>query len=503
MMLLCFCGGRDKKQNGKGGSDLYIGTRTAMAMEAGGRDGEGRGRPMGDYSAIAVIVKDKRKMRWGRFCACGAVLLFACTVWVASEGNGSSNVGFQGDALLGTVEGDSLRNRAKIVAKKLYEAELDLAKVWILWERGWKQQFRLSLYQDGFRSQQKLANLRALQKTAVHLAAELRAQRDSVSAFSTNTLCSVYFAHYVVQGDFKLGRKQMLASTSLMGLSSHPTVPVKEILRLQDLGSLVKEIQKSGQQGTGAAQANPININIYLPQYPGSPPAGSAAVSQEPAAEDELQKQNKQIQGILASMQHKASNTAVLHQAQVQREIKNAVQAESQDLGVANPLKSSELRRQRFRKPAGTAKAARDDALIRKMKMDGMILEPGRVQSLSSVPTKHQVVSPHAKLADSASSLSLSARPATSTQKGTNDERLLSLAMSPLSSTPTVSLSELRRSARDEYRSLLHAAGDAEKMKITGSLGDLLPNSIMNAENRRNVIFEMNNPYVRAKVSDK
>eukprot|EP00960_Hanusia_phi_P064001 765655-Hanusia_phi.AAC.3 len=460
---------------------LYIGTKAAMVVEGeggGGREAEERGRDVEDSVVTTFVITSKKMLlSWARFCAWGAVLLIACTVWVASQSGSRIGDGLDADILLGEAVRSGLRGEAKNVAQKLYEAELDLAK-------------------DGFKSKQKLAKLRSLQRQAVHLAAELKVQRKNLSVNP----------RAVSQGNLNLGRQQMLASTSLTGDDLGGSVPVKEILRLNDLGSLVNEIRKSRGGGKAGAQVNPININIYIPQYPSASPARSAVVSQTGAVQDELEKQNQQIQGILKSMQQSSSRTARLSQTEAQM-INRADDEEAQEPGVADPLASTELKQSlaSAKPPAGKVHSSKEDALIRKMKMDGMILnQPGRVQSLSSVSSKETMIDSHPKLSSSASPLSLSSKLAANVQVGSSDEQFSSLAMNSLPRTASISPSDLRRSARDKFRSLLNAAGDAEKMKITGSLGDLLPDSIMNAERKRNVIFEMNEPKVKAaKVRDK
>lgn len=64
---------------------------------------------------------------------------------------------------------------------------------------------------------------------------------------------------------------------------------------------------------------------------------------------------------------------------------------------------------------------------------------------------------------------------------------------------PDQKATKLKYAYRSQMHKLDQAAGDAETMKITGSIRDLIPESLFHALNRQNVIHDMNHPRTRVK----
>jgi hypothetical protein len=307
-----------------------------------------------------------------------------------------------------------------------------------------------------------------------------------------------------------------------------------------------------------SASGQPMNINIYLNSNgagalaPVAPPAAAAAsptaaqlaVEQSEQVQQQLKAQDKQIQALLGATKPKQAASAL--SGNIEAVLASAVSDMSKRLHTANPIQTAAqlgipnpvaIHESSALSTTVTAAQAANGCqgctqaqaahLKKVMEIDGLLLkDKARQQQLvGRPPVKHSEAQAQdkarmQKLASSAREELASAesrevsirRHQEAVQAlqsaGTGRQQLaqrstdrptLDVSKDLFKSENGVTLPQGEAdSLKHDYRSQMYkldrAAGDAENMKITGSISDLIPQALFHALNRQNVIHTMYHP---------
>jgi len=325
-----------------------------------------------------------------------------------------------------------------------------------------------------------------------------------------------------------------------------------------------------------SSPAQPINVNIYLPDSYGAAAAVAAPaalttaqiaarqIKQGAQLRLQLKAQDKQINELLQDA-HPKQAAAHLSNANIEAALSSAVSDMSRrlhtqnpiqlaaQLGVANPVNVHEHATKKIIVPRNrVVKAGAPKAVLAKMtetpvqaaavkaayfrkveEIDGLLLKgkktPGQLKNPAKIVAKLGNARTQV-LADGSAQEQMAAAEATEeamqhhTQlvqalAGGQVRQLAAGAVGDKVDHPSLDQEEsnsffrgqqgvrlpggqatkLKQKYHSQMVGLSQAAGDAETMKITGSISDLIPQSLFHAMNRQNVINEMAHPTVKNK----
>ena len=493
--------------------------RTTMSAAHGAAAGFA---PAPSHRVVAGYEQTGPDRRLGRTAVVVATLacLAAAALWVGRAGGADDGVGASADELLaGGIYGAAraqLRQEAVAVTKQLYAAEDQDAKT-------------------GFRVAKDQALVQQLESKAERISAQLKGGA-------------------AVR---KPAREMMLARKSAFAGLEQPDAPAK-MVSLKNIGAIIKAVEG---QDRAKLSSQPINVNIYLPsaasrapEQPTSAQLAAHEAKNRAAVRLQLKEQDAQIKKILAETRPKeAAAQLSLSNPKIKAALSSAVSDEAArlhqpnpitqaaQLGVANPLASDDetetakavaaknaaskpeaVTAHAKKKSAMTPAEAKAAHLKKIMEIDGLLLKSkhkaelpakARIQELADgsaraqladAEQKEEAMRHHHQLVQQLSSMGETHRSPQGDNHALDNHDVSRAFFDTQRRKRGGRLSDehanaLKHNYHKQMYELDQAAGDAEHMKITGSIRDLIPNALFDAMNRQNAIHELAHPAERNK----